>query len=289
MASRWRAVVYVLVCLFMVSCGRREFSRGQNQNTILAEAVLESGLAAWERRSEMEQARIAADAFAKAARLGLEAANEPAAHAAVFYADCHLRFEDDETSLEAFRAQLESAAEFGRTAFDVDPNGNGIYWVAVARWFWAHSLGAATLLMVEDEIFRLAEFSAETHPTFDGHGAERLLGSLYAWTPDFAGGDMEASERKFQAAIEGAPSDGRNLVRMAREFAVVDGKPELYFELLERAVALADVSPEMACAAREARHFLSLGAVFFPDYTHGAGDSTNPDNSMSSGDSSQAQ
>lgn len=234
---------------------------------MLARQAMEDGVTAWEHRGDQEQARIAADAFAKAARLGLEAANEPAAHAAVFYADCHLRFEEDEASLELFRERLESAADFGRAAFDVDPNGDGIYWVAVARWFWAHSLGAATLLMVEDEIFRLAEFTAETRPTLDGHGAERLLGSLYAWTPDFAGGDMEQSEAYFQAAIDGAQNDGRNMVRMAREFAVVDGAPELYFNLLQQAIALEAESPEMACAAREARHFLALGSVFFPDYT----------------------
>lgn len=249
-------------CLLLAACGSSRPVVQEEAREDRARVAFEEGQQAWTQRGDEGSARAAAQAYALAVENGMDDALVPAARAHFFLADCHLRFQ---TELRGeFLTELERSVRVARRGVEQDPEGPASYWLAEARWVWARAQGPATFLMVEDELHDLARESRANDAAYDSFGPDRMLGSLLARTPSFAGGDLVASEQHFTAARTGAPEDPRTLVRMAVEFAVASEQRPLFESLLDDVIATQGQDPESVCARQQAEQIRPKVRKFFP-------------------------
>lgn len=248
--------------LLLGACGSAARVVEEDPRESRAAVAFEEGERAWTQRGEETSARAAAQAYALAVENGMEEALVPAARAHFYLADCHLRFRSELRG--EFLTELERSVRVAREGVEIDPEGPASYWLAEARWVWARAQGPATFLMVEDELHALARESRANDASYDAYGPDRMLGSLLARTPGFAGGDLVASEQHFTAARTGAPHDPRNLVRMAVEFAVASKQRPLFESLLDEVIATEGSDPESVCARLQAEQIRPKANKFFP-------------------------
>lgn len=249
-------------CLLLAACGNRAPIVEDDPREQRARVALDEGNEAWAQRGDEASARAAAHAYALAVENGLDDALVPAARAHFYLADCHLRFQSEHRG--EFLTELERSISVARQGVEHEPEGPASYWLAEARWVWARAQGPATFLMVEDELHSLARQSRANDASYDAFGPDRMLGSLLARTPSFAGGDLVASEQHFTAARTGAPHDPRTLVRMAVEFAVASKQQPLFETLLDEVIATQGRDPESVCARLQAEQIRPKANKFFP-------------------------
>lgn len=281
-----------LVCMaaLVASCGSTRESAwdttgGSVQLDEAAQAqvadLLAQANAAWANRGDMTQAKAAVDALKAATDIDPSNAVALAdlSHVTYFYADCHLRFDEDnpdlykstheegvraaERSLSAMSpafAEKMSAGELIEDAIAV-LNADAVpalYWRSsnLARWATLESF--ATLLSYKDEIRAIMEFCLDENPLYWYQGPDRYFGAFFARAPGFAGGDMKKSAAHFNVAIDAQPDYWGTRILMAEEWAIKEDNRALYEELVDYVLAgdpnvIPELVPENTCEQRKAQ------------------------------------
>jgi hypothetical protein len=243
--------------------------------------LLAQANAAWANRGDMTQAKAAVDALKAATDIDPSNAVALAdlSHVTYFYADCHLRFDEDnpdlykstheegvraaERSLSAMSpafAEKMSAGELIEDAIAV-LNADAVpalYWRSsnLARWATLESF--ATLLSYKDEIRAIMEFCLDENPLYWYQGPDRYFGAFFARAPGFAGGDMKKSAAHFNVAIDAQPDYWGTRILMAEEWAIKEDNRALYEELVDYVLAgdpnvIPELVPENTCEQRKAQ------------------------------------
>jgi tetratricopeptide (TPR) repeat protein len=247
--------------------------------------LMATAKAAWAKRDDPAQAKAAIDAWTKASEIdpkNAEALNE-LTHAIYFYADCHLRFDEDnpeayknmheqgtraaERALSAMSpafADKMAAGELIENAISV-LNADAVpalYWRSSNLGRWATLESFATLLSYKDEIRAIMEFCLDEYPTYFYQGPDRYFGVFYAKAPSFAGGDMKKSAAHFNIAIQAHPNYYGTRILMAEEWAVKEDNRPLFEELVNYVLngdpnAIPEIVPEALCEKRKAKKLMS--------------------------------
>lgn len=242
--------------------------------------LLNQANAAWDQRSDMNQAKAAVDAL-KAAT-DLDPSNGEAlsnlSHAIYFYADCHLRFDESnpdlykntheegtkaaERALAAmspdFAAKMSSGSRIEDALDTLDASAvSALYWRSSNLGRWATLESFATLLSYKDEIRAIMEFCLSNNPTYWYQGPDRYFGVFYAKSPGFAGGDMKKAANHFNIAMEAHPDYWGTRTLMAEEWAIKEDNRELFLELVDYVLqgdpsVVPYITPENTCEQRKA-------------------------------------
>lgn len=279
-----------LLCMAVVvaGCGEtRESAWDTTQAGALDEAskaqvaeFLNQANIAWDGRSDMGQAKAAVDALEAATNIdpGNAEALANLSHAIYFYADCHLRFDEDNPDLykdtheEGTRAAERALAAMS-PAFAEKMNAGtliedaidvldasavpALYWRSSNLGRWATLESFATLLAYKDEIRAIMEFCLANDPTYWYQAPDRYFGVFYAKAPSFAGGDMKKAARHFQVSMDAHPDYWGTRILMAEEWAIKEDNKELYLELIDYVLAgdpnvVPYIKPENTCEQRKA-------------------------------------
>jgi hypothetical protein len=241
--------------------------------------------AAWANRGNAAQAKAAVDAWAKASEIdpkNVKALNE-LTHAIYFYADCHLRFDEDnpdayksahqegtraaERALSAMSpafAERMASGELIEEAITV-LNASAVpalYWRSSNLGRWAILDSFATLLSHKDEIRAVMEFCLDEAPLYWYQAPDRYFGVFYAKAPGFAGGDMRKSAAHFNISIDAQPNYFGTRILMAEEWAIKEDNRPLFEELVNYVLngdpnSLPDIVPENLCEQRKAKKLMA--------------------------------
>ncbi|MGB8329597.1 MAG: TRAP transporter TatT component family protein [Polyangiales bacterium] len=240
--------------------------------------------AAWANRGDPDQVKAAIDAWTKASEIdptNAKALSE-LSHAIYFYADCHLRFDEDhpdtykntheqgtraaERALSAMSPAFAEKMASGARIEDAIPVLNAsavpaLYWRSSNLGRWAKLDSFATLLSYKDEIRAVMEFCLDEDPLYWYQGPDRYFGVFYAVAPSFAGGDMKKSAAHFNVAIDAHPNYFGTRILMAEEWAVKEDNRPLFEELVNYVLAgdpnvIPEIVPENTCEQRKARKLM---------------------------------
>jgi hypothetical protein len=285
-----------LVCLaaLIASCGSTHESAwgttsGSSQLDEAAQAQVAEFMTAadvaWANRGDATQAKAAIDAWSAAADIdpkNVKALNE-LAHAIYFYADCHLRFDEDnpdayksahqegtraaERALSAMSpafAERMASGELIEEAITV-LNASAVpalYWRSSNLGRWAILDSFATLLSHKDEIRAVMEFCLDEAPLYWYQAPDRYFGVFYAKAPGFAGGDMRKSAAHFNISIDAQPNYFGTRILMAEEWAIKEDNRPLFEELVNYVLngdpnSLPDIVPENLCEQRKAKKLMA--------------------------------
>ncbi len=241
--------------------------------------------AAYANRGDQAQAKAAVDAWAQAADIdptNVTALNE-LTHAIYFYADCHLRFDEDNpdayknmheegtraaeralsTMSPAF-AEKMAAGERIEDAISV-LNASAVpalYWRSANMGRWATLESFATLLSYKDEIREVMEFCLANNSDYFYSGPNRYFGIFYARAPGFSGGDMKKSAAFFNTAIDEYPDYYGTRISMAEEWAIKEDNRPLFEELVNYVLkgdpnVIPAIVPESLCEQRKAKKLMA--------------------------------
>ena len=246
--------------------------------------LLAQANAAWDQRTDPAQAKAAIDALQAAT--AIDPSNAEAfsnlSHAIYFYADCHLRFDEDkpdlykntheegikaaEKALSAmspeFAKQMASGALIEDAVEVLDARAvPALYWRSSNLGRWATLDSFATLLSYKDETRAIMEFCLDAKPTYWYQAPDRYFGVFYARTPGFAGGDMKKSAAHFNVAIDAQPNYFGTRILMAEEWAIKEDNRALFEELINYVLegdvnAIPYIKPENECEQRKARKLM---------------------------------
>jgi hypothetical protein len=241
--------------------------------------------AAWANRGDPAQAKAAVDAWTQAAEIdptNVAALNE-LTHAIYFYADCHLRFDEDnpdaykdmhetgtraaERALSAMSPPFAEKMAAGERIEDAIGVLNAsavpaLYWRSSNLGRWATLESFATLLSYKDEIREVMEFCLAGNPDYFYSGPNRYFGVFYAKAPGFAGGDMKKSAAFFNTAIEAYPNYFGTRILMAEEWAIKEDNRPLFEELVNFVLqsdpnVMPEIVPESLCEQRKAKKMMA--------------------------------
>lgn len=248
-------------------------------------ALLAEAETAWANRGDAAQAKAAVDAYQAAA--DIDPSNWRAltdlTHAIYFYADCHLRFDEDNPDLyKDTHEQGTKAAERALSALSppfaekmaagtrIEDAINvldrsavpALYWRSSNLGRWATLESFATLLSYKDEVREIMEFCLNNDPNYWYQGPDRYFGVFYARAPGFAGGDMKKSAKHFNIAIDAQPEYWGTRVLMAEEWAIKEDNRALFEELLTYVLegdpnVIPAIKPENECEQRKAKKLMS--------------------------------
>ena len=280
-----------LLCMAAVlaACGEtREGSWETAQTGALDDAtkakvadLLQQANAAWDGRTDINQAKAAVDALKAATDLdpGNAEALSNLSHAIYFYADCHLRFDESNPDLyKDTHEQGTRAAERALTALSpafAEKMAGGsriedaldtldqsavpaLYWRSSNLGRWATLESFATLLSYKDEVRAIMEFCLAENPSYWYQGPDRYFGVFYAKAPSFAGGDMKKSAEHFNISMEAHPDYWGTRTLMAEEWAIKEDNKELFLELVDYVLqgdpnVIPYIKPENMCEQRKAK------------------------------------
>lgn len=241
--------------------------------------------AAWSNRGDAAQAKAAIDAYQAAA--DIDPSNWRAltdlTHAIYFYADCHLRFDDDNPDVykdtheqgtkaaeralsalsPAFAEKMAAGSRIEDAIGVLDSSAvPALYWRSSNLGRWATLESFATLLSYKDEVRAIMEFCLQNDPGYWYQGPDRYFGVFYARAPSFAGGDMKKSAKHFNIAIDAQPNYYGTRVLMAEEWAIKEDNQPLFEELLSYVLegdptVIPEITPENECEQRKAKKLMS--------------------------------
>jgi hypothetical protein len=241
--------------------------------------------AAWANRGDQAQAKAAVDAWSKAGEVdptNAKALSE-LSHAIYFYADCHLRFDEENPQLykdtheEGIKAAERALSAMSPAFAEKMASGERIedaisvlnksavpalYWRSSNMGRWAILESFATLLSYKDEIRAIMEFCLDEDPLYWYQAPDRYFGVFYAKAPSFAGGDMKKSAAHFNVSIDAHPNYFGTRILMAEEWAVKEDNRPLFEELVGY-VQKADpnsipaITPENTCEQRKANKLMA--------------------------------
>jgi tetratricopeptide (TPR) repeat protein len=287
-------VALVSLAALVASCGSTresawDTSTGSVQLDDAARAqvaqLMAAADAAYANRGDQAQAKAAIDAWTKAAEIdptNVAALNE-LTHAIYFYADCHLRFDEDnpeayknmheqgtraaERALSAMSPAFAEKMAAGERIEDAISVLNAsavpaLYWRSSNLGRWATLESFATLLSYKDEIREIMEFCLANNPDYFYSGPNRYFGIFYAKAPGFAGGDMKKSAAFFNTAIEAYPNYYGTRILMAEEWAVKEDNRPLFEELVNYVLkgdpnVIPEIVPESLCEQRKAKKLMA--------------------------------
>ena len=242
--------------------------------------LLQKANVAWDGRNDAAQAKVAVEYLEQAT--AIDAGNGEAlanlSHAIYFYADCHLRFDEDNPDLykntheegtkaaekalaamsPAFAEKMAAGSRIEDALDALDRSAvPALYWRSSNLGRWATLESFATLLSYKDEIRAIMEFCLAEEPTYWYQGPDRYFGIFYARAPSFAGGDMKKSAAHFNVSMEAHPDYWGTRVAMAEEWAIKEDNRDLYLELIEPVIAgdpnvIPYIKPESLCEQRKA-------------------------------------
>ena len=289
--GHWVALVCMVGLVAACSTTRESAWETSGDSAALDEAAMaektrhvEQANAAWPNRADPAQAKATVDALRAASEVDPSDGHLLAdlSHAIYFYADCHLRFDEDDPELyKDTHEQGTKAAEQALSALspafaermakgeliedavgvlnaDAVP---ALYWRSSNMGRWATLESFATLLSYKDEIRAIMEFCLEKYPTYWYQGPDRYFGVFYARSPGFAGGDMKKSAMHFNIAIDAQPDYWGTRILMAEEWAIKEDNRALYEELVSYVLAgdpnvIPEIKPENECEQRKARKLM---------------------------------
>lgn len=243
--------------------------------------LLNQANAAWDGRADINQAKAAVDALKAATAIdpGNADALSNLSHAIYFYADCHLRFDEDnpdlykntheegtkaaEKALAAlspdFAAKMAAGSRIEDALDTLDRSAvPALYWRSSNLGRWATLESFATLLSYKDEIRAIMEFCLAEDPTYWYQAPDRYFGVFYAKAPGFAGGDMKKSAAHFNVSMEAHPDYWGTRILMAEEWAIKEDNRALYEELINYVLqgdpnVIPYIKPENQCEQRKAQ------------------------------------
>lgn len=247
--------------------------------------LLTQAQTAWANRGDPAQAKAAVDAYAAVGdldRSNWQALTE-LSHAIYFYADCHLRFDEDNPDLykkthedgtkaaeralsalsPAFAEEMAAGARIEDAIKVLDQSAvPALYWRSSNLGRWATLESFATLLSYKDEIREIMEFCLAQNPTYWYAAPDRYFGVFYARAPGFAGGDMKKSANHFNLSIDAQPDYWGTRVLMAEEWAIKEDNRPLFEELLSYVIkgdpnVIPEIKPENECEQRKANKLMS--------------------------------
>lgn len=287
-------VALVSMAALVASCGStRESAWDSNTGSVQLDdaaraqvaELMATADAAWAKRADATQAKAAVDAWTKVGEIdpkNVEALNE-LTHAIYFYADCHLRFDEDHPDLykntheEGTRAAERALSAMSPAFAEKMASGERIedaisvlnksavpalYWRSSNLGRWAKLESFATLLSYKDEIRSIMEFCLDEDPLYWYQGPDRYFGVFYAVAPGFAGGDMQKSAAHFNVALDAQPNYFGTRVLMAEEWAVKEDNRPLFEELLGYVLkgdpnVIPAISAENMCEQRKAKKLMA--------------------------------
>ncbi|MGD8607933.1 MAG: TRAP transporter TatT component family protein [Myxococcales bacterium] len=247
--------------------------------------LLSEAQSAWANRGDQTQAKAAVDAWTAAA--SLDPSNWRAltdlTHAIYFYADCHLRFDEDNPDVykdtheegikaaeralsalsPAFADEMAAGALMEDAVSVLDANAvPALYWYSSNLGRWATLESFATLLSYKDQVRAVMEFCLNNNPAYWYHGPDRYFGVFYARSPSFAGGDMKKSAKHFTLSLEADPNYFGTRVLMAEEWAIKEDNRALFEELLTYVIdgdpnVIPAIKPENECEQRKAKKLMA--------------------------------
>ena len=285
-----------LVCMaaLVASCGStRETAWDTTSESVqLDDAAQARSRSSWQpprrrgRTAEMQaQAKAAVDAWSKATEIdpkNVKALTE-LTHAIYFYADCHLRFDEDNP--EAYKNTHEEGTRAGERALSAmspafaEKMASGeriedaitvlnasavpaLYWRSSNLGRWATLESFATLLSYKDEIREVMEFCLDQNPLYFYQGPDRYFGIFYAKAPGFAGGDMKKSAAHFNVSIDAQPNYFGTRILMAEEWAIKEDNRALFEELVNYVLngdpnVIPAIVPGKQCEQRKAQKLMA--------------------------------
>lgn len=249
------------------------------------ERLLATAEGAWANRGNQAQAQEAIDAWRMVAGIDPENVEALSAltHALHFYADCYLRFDENDPQLyrdtheEGIRV-AERALRAMSPAFDQKlANGErfeeaidvldkfavpALYWRSLNLDRWGTLESFATWLSYTDETRTVMEFCLAEDSLYWYRGPDRFFGAFYARLPSFAGGDMQKSWAHFNESRDIHPNFFGTRVLMAEEWAVKEGNRALFEELLGYVLSgdpsvIPEIMPENTCEQRKAQALMA--------------------------------
>jgi len=278
----------------VASCGStRETAWGTTtQSTKLDEAarakvaqLMSAADAAWTNRSDPTQAKAAVDDWSAAA--DIDPTNVQAltalTHGLYFYADCHLRFDEDHPDVykdtheagikageralsalsPAFAEKMASGARIEDAISVLNASAvPALYWRASNLGRWAILESFATLLSYKDEIREVMQFCLDEDPAYWYQGPDRYFGVFYAKAPSFAGGDMDKSAAHFNVSMQVWPDYWGTRILMAEEYAEKQDNRPLFEELVGYVLkgdpnVIPAIKPENECEQRKAKKLMA--------------------------------
>ena len=281
-----------LLCMAAVVAGCGETRESAWETTPQAGAVDEAAQAqvaellqqanvAWDGRSDINQAKAAVDALKAATDIdpGNGEALANLSHAIYFYADCHLRFDEENPELynstheegtkaaekalgalsPAFAEKMAAGSRIEDALDALDASAvPALYWRSSNLGRWATLESFATLLSYKDEIRAIMEFCLAQDPAYWYQAPDRYFGIFYAKAPGFAGGDMKKSSMHFNISMEAHPDYWGTRILMAEEWAIKEDNRALFEELVDYVLAgdpnvVPYIKPENMCEQRKAQ------------------------------------
>jgi hypothetical protein len=243
--------------------------------------LLHQANVAWDGRADINQAKAAVDALEAATEI--DPSNGEAlsnlSHAIYFYADCHLRFDEDNPDLykdtheegvkaaeralsalsPAFAKKMAAGSLIEDALDTLDASAvPALYWRSSNLGRWANLESFATLLSYKDEIRAVMEFCLANNPKYWYQGPDRYFGVFYAKAPGFAGGDMDKSAKHFKISMDAYPDYWGTRILMAEEWAIKEDNRALYEELIDYVLdgdpnVIPYIKPENECEQHKAQ------------------------------------
>lgn len=243
----------------------------------------QEGDAAWAERADLAKAKAALAAWEEAAKL--DPTDAPLAlklaYGYYFVCNSHLYFDEDsddqqkayfdkgvthaERAIQLLSPEFAKAVRSGKKWEDAaslmtKESVPAFYWYATNLGKWATLDGITTLLGNKDRIFALmTKIKALDEGYF--HGApHRYFGVAYTKIP-FPSGDLPASKKAFERAIELAPQYADSRLLFAEAYSVKAADKANYKTQLDAVLALPDdaipdLVPETQAAKKKAKKLL---------------------------------
>jgi hypothetical protein len=148
---------------------------------------------------------------------------------------------------------------------DAVPN---MYWYASNLGKWAKFKGIQTTLKYKDTIFGVVSRVKELDPDYFYAAPDRYFGGYYAVAPNFAGGDLDKSEKNFAESVKKYPYYLATHVLIAellapkrQDRALFDR--ELKFVMDTPADSMPDVVPEQTLEKKKAERLMKQADDLF--------------------------
>ncbi|MFT7622237.1 MAG: hypothetical protein ACI9WU_001405 [Myxococcota bacterium] len=268
-------IASLLVLAFVIGCGGGR-SSGLCERVNIDDAkpgdvsAAESAAAAgWAKRADMKSAETAVAEWRKAVAIAPQKTDNylRLAKALYFYADGHLRFDEDreEEMIKAF----EEATFFAERALQIqNPDFQfsvcsrepfeksvrklrkadvpAVYWYAAALGKYGLAKSIVVVLDNKDRIYAMMKRVQKMAPEFHHGAADRYLGAFYTKIP-FPKGDMRKSRGHFERSIKASPNYLATRVLVAEMLAPKLKDRALFERSLKYVLdAPADIIPELA-------------------------------------------